>query len=179
MVKTQNARNKIPRTIEAIIKKAVIEAIEAGRKLSEQKPKDAFKATERRLYALPDLREKVKRDRERLEELQEHGLRSRSNDIIRFQKSGRRISDEELLEGLIQDLKATIAADEYEIKTIEDALAPLTSDPYFRTVTGRYFDNLTDEEIAKEIPCDPATVWRNRGRLVTRLAVRLYGVDAL
>ena len=41
------------------------------------------------------------------------------------------------------------------------------------------FKELTDEEIAGEIHCDATTVWRNRKRLVQRLAVRLYGADAL
>ena len=38
---------------------------------------------------------------------------------------------------------------------------------------------MNDEEIAEKIHCDPTTVWRNRKRLIQRLAVRLYGVDAV
>ena len=44
-------------------------AVAAGRRAAERTPADAFKATERRLYALPILREKLERDRERMEEL--------------------------------------------------------------------------------------------------------------
>ncbi len=165
--------------IEAIIKKAVAEGIEAGKRQAERAPGDAYKAAERRLYALPDLKDKVVRDKDRLEELEEYGIHGRSNDLIRFQKSGRRVSDEDLLEGIIQDLRATIAADEFEIKTIENALAPLTSDPYYLAVSGRFFEGKDDEEISKELHCDPRTVRRNRGKLVHRITVRLYGSDAL
>lgn len=166
-------------TIEERIERAVGKAIEAGRRQAEQKPSDTYKATERRLYALPDLKEKVEKDSQYLEYISEHGLPGHSNDLIRFQKAGVRLEQEDIEEAVVQDLKAQIAANKFEIKIIEDALAPLTSDPYFRSVSGRYFDHLSDEEIGKEIPCDPRTVRRNRGRLVRRAAVRLYGVDAI
>ena len=43
------------------------QAVEAGRISAERTAKDAFKATERRLYALPALRNKRDDDKERLE----------------------------------------------------------------------------------------------------------------
>ena len=61
----------------------------------------------------------------------------------------------------------------------ERALVAIANDEYLLTVTGKYIDRLTDEEISERIPCDPTTVWRNRKRLVQRLSVRLYGVDAV
>ena len=164
---------------EAIIKKAVNEGINAGRREAEKKPLNAYKETERRLYALPDIIEKVKRDTAYLEDLQTHGLPRRSADIIRFKKSGVRVSDDEIIDALIQDMQARIAADEYEIQVMEEAMAPLKDDPYFLAVSGRYFDRMSDEEIAAKIPCAERTVRRNRGILVRRIAVRLYGAGAL
>ena len=153
--------------IESIITRTVRETIEAYRTTSSRSAKDAFKATERRLYALPDLRGKLEDDRELLAEIREHGLRQRSKSITRFTKSG------------ITDTEAEIAADEHEIETIERALTTISDDPYYLVVTGKYIERMTDEKIAGEISCDTTTVWRNRKRLVQRLAVRLYGADAL
>ena len=133
--------------IESIITRTVRETIEAYRASSSRSVKDAFKATERRLYALPDLREKL--------------------------------TPEEIFEAVVTDTEAEIAADEHEIEAIERALAAISDDPYYLAVTGKYIDHMTDEEIAGEIHCDATTVWRNRKRLVQRLAVRLYGADAL
>ena len=48
--------------VENIIKRAV----EAGRISAERSARDAFKATEKRLYALPVLRVKIRDDKERL-----------------------------------------------------------------------------------------------------------------
>ncbi|OPX87747.1 MAG: hypothetical protein A4E53_02369 [Pelotomaculum sp. PtaB.Bin104] len=165
--------------LRAIIKQALDEAIEASRKQTKKAPDNYYKATERRLYALPDLKDKVAKDKQYLQDLIDHGLQSHSKDIVRFQRTGRRLSSEDILEALIRDTKAKIAADEHEINLIEDALKPLTNDPYFRALEGKYFEQKTDEELGKEIPCDPSTVRRNRGRLVHRVAVRLYGVDAV
>ena len=41
-------------------------AVETGKMASARTAKDAFKATERRLYAIPDLREEMKDDEEEL-----------------------------------------------------------------------------------------------------------------
>ena len=161
--------------IEGIIWRAV----EAMRVASERSVKDAYRATERRLYALPDIRAKLKDDKESLAEVKEHGVRNRSHSVTRFLKSGVRLTPEEALAAVVMDLEAAIATSEHEIEAMERALASIANDEYCLTVTGKYIDHLTDEEISERIPCDPTTVWRNRKRLVQRLSVRLYGVDAV
>jgi len=156
---------------EAIIQRAV----NAGRVQGGSIAKDAYKATERRLYALPVLRIKVKDDREKLEQIRTNGAPERSKSIVRFSRTGYRISPEEMLEAIIKDLSATIAADEYEIETIEKALRLIEADAYYLTVEGKYIQGLADEEIAERIPCDTTTVWRNRKRLVQTISTWLYG----
>ena len=162
-----------------VIRKAVTEALEAGKKETEKRVKNIYKATEKLLYALPDLKEKALKDKEYLKSLKEHGLSRHSGDIVRFKKAGVRLDDEEILDGVIQDIIARIAANEFEIDRIEKALEPLTRDPYFKVISSRYFENLHDEKIAEQIHCDPSTVRRNRGRLIHRISVRLFGSEAL
>jgi hypothetical protein len=100
-------------------------------------------------------------------------------DIVRFQRSGSRLDVEDIEAAIKQDRQAQIAADEFEIKTIEEDLAPLTGDPYFRVIPGRYFEQKTDDEIAEEIHREVRTIQRNRGRLVHRIAVKLFGAEAI
>lgn len=156
---------------DAIIQKAV----NAGRVQGSNVAKDAYKATERRLYALPVLRAKVIDDREKLEQIKTHGAPERSKSIVRFSRTGYRLTPEEMLDAIIQDLKATIAADEYEIETLEKALRLIEGDAYYLTIKGKYIDGLTDDVIAERIPCDTTTVWRNRKRLVQTISTWLYG----
>lgn len=165
--------------IDQIIQRAVQAGLAAGRSQAEQTARDAYRATERRLYALPTLIKKVDDARERLEDLLSHGPHERSKDVLRFAKTGVRLSADEIVEAVARDIRAGIAADEEEIATVKKALEQIESDPYCLAVKGRYFEQISDEEIAKQIPCDPSTVRRNRGRLVRVLAVWFYGAGAV
>lgn len=171
--------NGISAETQRAIKAAVNEGLKAGIIHAEATAKDAYKATERRLYAYPDLVAKIAEDKERLEEWQTNGTPGRSQSIVRYSKSSVRVDPDEMLEGMIQDLRARIEMDEYEIATLDKALSSISGDNYYLSVKGKYLDNMDDEAIAEVIPCDASTVRRNRGRLVRRLAVKLYGARAV
>ena len=156
------------------------QAVEAGWAAAKSSPKDAYKATERRLYALPVLRKRIEENRESLEELRTYGVRGKSGSITRFCKSGGlRLDPEEAKDRLIQDMESRIAFDQTEVDTMEKALSTIAGDAYYKTVEGKYIGGKTDDEIAADIPCDTSTVWRNRKRLVQRMAVWLYGAMAI
>lgn len=174
---SKNLQSKIK--IETIIKQAVSAGIAAGRTQAERAATDAYKATERRLYALPVLIKKVKDANEQMEEIKQNGVPSKSKDIIRFTRSGVRLSSEEIINALIINLEASIAADEYEIETVKKALKNIQDDPHYLTVEGRYFEGMSDVDIAKDLSCDERTVRRHRGRLVRIVAIWLYGAEAV
>lgn len=174
--------------IKKALKEGVREGIKEGRKLeraiAEEERKlnfNSYKETEKRLYALPDLKKKVASDKGILADIKKRGsLGRRSVDVVRFQRSGRRISEEEILEGYIQDQEANIARDVYEIKTIERVLKHIENDYYYPAIEARYFKNIKDDKkIAVDLHCDASTVRRHRSDLVKRLAVLLYGAAAV
>ena len=154
------------------IRDIIMQAVEAGRISAERTAKDAFKATERRLYGLPTLKIKLEDDLERLEEFKLYGPRERSKSITRFIKNGNRLTPDEIWEAVLMDMEATIAADRYEIETLE-------RDAYYQALSGKYLDDVDDRDIAEDLECDTSTVWRHRKRLVQRVAVWLYGAEAL
>ena len=77
------------------------------------------------------------------------------------------------------DLEANIASTRHELEVLEKALVSIQDDPYYLTVAGKYVEWIQDSEIADKISCDTTTVWRHRKRLIQRVAVRLYGVEAI
>jgi hypothetical protein len=164
---------------KALIEEAVNAGLQAGRAQASSTARDAFKATERRLYALPVLEKKVIADKEKLAEIRENGERWQSKSIARFQRTGYRVTPEEMLEAIIQDLESSIAADEYEIATIREVLETFKEDPFYLAVTGRYMDRKEDEEIAVTLDCSANQVWKQRTRIVSDIAVMLYGVVAV
>jgi len=77
------------------------------------------------------------------------------------------------------DMVLTMPATAYEIECVEKALTAIEADAYYETVNGKYIDGRSDEQIAEAVPCDYTTVWRNRKRLVQKVAVMLYGAQAV
>ena len=141
-----------------------------------------FRETERRLYALPILRQRVKDNREELEELEGLGidaLKHCSSSMVRLLRPGIRLTPEEVHAAQIAHIRGRLAADEREIRKVQGALDMLYDDPYFLSIELRYFSGLSDMDAADRLSCDPTTVRRNRKRLVRQLALRLYGAEML
>jgi len=176
--KTKSANNLLTDREREIIREAATAAFAAGLVQSVTRSDDAYKDTERRLYNLPVLQAKIEHDKDKLVELQTHGSPVRSKSVVRFNTSGSRISADDKIDALIQDITAKIAANEYEIETVEKALSIIEKDPYYEIIPCLYFDGMKPEDICGDvIACDRSTVFRQRARLVQRVAVFLYGVD--
>ena len=142
----------------------------------------AYAATEKRLYALPILRERIEDNREELTELENMGvdaLRHHSSSLVRLIRPGMRLTPEEVHSAQMTELRARLAADEREVRKLQNALHSVSEDPYYLTIELKYFSGVKDAEAANRLRCDPATIRRNRSRLVKRLALRLYGVDCI
>ena len=93
-------------------------------------------------------------------------------------KTGVRLTPDEIQEAVVCDMEATIAADEYEVETMDKALAKIADDFYYKAVSGKYMESLSDDQVAAYLNCDVSTAWRNRKRLVQKLSVWLYGAAA-
>lgn len=163
------------RDIDEIIRKAVV----ATRLSCTRDTKDAFKATEKRLYAYPVLQAKKKDDEEMLEEIMRHGVNGHGRGVTRIAKSGAHLEEEEIKAAVVIDLKTAIADDQHEIERIEKALAQIADDEYKDIVRFKYFEQKTDDEIAEQMHCASRTVRAHKSRLVRRLSVFLYGAAAL
>ncbi len=158
-------------SIEEIIQKAVF----ATRLAAERETKDTFKATEARLYAYPILKMRIKDKREELQEIKTIGTRKKSKSIVRYQKNGVRLTEEEIAEAVTKDIEAQIAGDEKECETIERAISFISGDPYQDLIKYKYFEGKRDDEIGENLHCDARTVRNHKSRLVNRISVFLYG----
>jgi len=142
----------------------------------------AYAATERRLYAIPILRERIADAREELAELETLGveaLKEHSLSLVRILRPGIRLTPEEVHAAQLSHLRGRLAADEREVRKMQAALTCVQDDPYYRILELKYFQNEKDAQTAEKLCCDPSTVRRNRLRLVKRLALRLYGAKML
>lgn len=165
--------------VQAAIDEAVRAGLQAGRIQGAGPVEDPYKATEKRLYSYPTLKEKILADREKIVRLRIQDAPERSRGIVRFSRPGYRVGPEEMLEAMISNIEADIAVDTEEVATIDNALKYIAGDEYAEVIPMLYFMGRTPEEIAEDLHCEKTTVFRNRKRLVNRLAVRLYGADAV
>jgi hypothetical protein len=180
----KKAAGALPAGLDAIIKKAVEAALQAGRAAQRAESLEPYKQTERRLYALPHLEEKIAADKENLEFYTQSGEgftfhQGTSKSIVRFERTGYRVSQEDIREAMIKDLESRIAADEEEVQVVRAALRAIEADYYFPAVEGKYLLGKDDDNIGEDLACDASTVRRNRGRLVRIVAIRLYGIIAI
>ncbi|HWR19653.1 MAG TPA: hypothetical protein VN608_08520 [Clostridia bacterium] len=142
----------------------------------------AYAATERRLYAIPILRERIADAREELAELETLGveaLKEHSLSLVRILRPGIRLTPEEVHAAQLSHLRGRLAADEREVRKVQAALTCVQDDPYYHILELKYFQNVKDGYAAEKLCCDPSTIRRNRLRLVKRLALRLYGAKTL
>ena len=147
----------------------------AGRKEN----RNVFKQTESRLRAYPILKTNIIKYKEDIEDLRTEQVTRRSKDIVKFSISGSRLSDDEIQQGRIMDLEIKIERDQKEILEIEEALKLISGDEYEKVITLRYFKDKYPVEIGDIIGCDESTARRNSNRLVRKIAIKLYGADAL
>jgi hypothetical protein len=170
----------IRKIIEQAVTKAVDTALAVGIKRGKEDIKNAFSQTEVRLYAYPDLKDNIKQYELDIRDLEtEKPGRSKSLVFFSTGSSGIRLSEEDIQQGRILHIQNKIRRDQEEIEEIDRALEPVASDQYFSIIELKYFKRKTDEEIAEAIPCDPRTVRRNKNRIVRRIAIKLYGADAV
>jgi len=157
----------------------IVETVTAVLKINKTKINEPIKNTEARLYALPTLERKIKKDKTTLEDYRKNGLHTRSKDIVRFRKTGYRITPDDMLDAVIQDLEAQIAIDEHEVEIVRGAMETFKNDEYYSTVTGRYINRYEDEDVAAELNCSSTQVWKQRTKLLRDIALMLYGAAGL
>lgn len=158
-----------------------VKALERHYGQHEEPPAQAaYRATEERLYRIPVLRERVEDDKEDLMALESGevellGPRPALLEIGRGSNQPR--SPQDIRSNQMAALRSRLAANERELKRMHAALSFIADDPYYPAIELRYLQGLREVDIAERLQCDPATVRRNRARLIKRLALRLYGVD--
>lgn len=170
----------IEKIVEQALNKVLNTALQFGVQKGKCEAKEAFRKTEMRLYAYPELVENIKKYKQDIEDLRQESP-GRSKDLVFFSAhgGGSRLSDEEIQEARIFVIQKKIERDQEEIDEIDFALEAVKGDEYYPIIDMKYFKDMDDDEIAPEFPCDPRTVRRHKSRLVRRIAVKLYGAGAV
>lgn len=170
----------IQKTIRQAVAEAVNTSIFMGAEKAKADVKDAYKQTEKRLYAYPELKNNIKKYEQDIIDLgHEEPGRSKSIAFYSTATTGSRLTADEIQEGRKIALENRIYRDQTEIDEIDFALSAIKGDIYYQIIELKYFKCKTDDEIATELTCDPSTIRRNKSRLVQKISVKLYGARAV
>lgn len=179
----KNLPKEMLEMIDIALKKIADKAFSEGKKHKEQEIKDYYKAAERRLYAYPDLLlnlEKYELDICDIKKECKLSGSSRSKSIVfRPVTGGRVVSKAEILGAKISIIETKKRQDQAEINEVKYALSTIEEDPYYMIIEHKYFDSMTDQQIAEKINCDESTVRRNKSKLLRKLIIKLYGAAAV
>lgn len=167
--------------VEQAMKKVLDMGLKFGLERGKCEAKEAFRKTETRLYAYPELLRNIEKYKKDIEDLRMEDP-GRSKDIVFFSihgGGGNRLSAEEVQEARILLVQRKIYRDQVEIDEMNYALEFVKNDEYYPLLTMRYFEGKSDDEIAEKMACDPSTIRRNKSRLIRVVAVKLYGAEAV
>lgn len=171
----------IIKLVNDAIDKAIKSVMQTGIHRGKIEAKEAFRKTESRLYAYPELIKNIEKYKLDIDDLKREGAGKRAKDLVFFsaRAGGSRLTDEEIKEGRILIVQIKMERDQAEVDEINYALEVVKEDEYYQIIEMRYFQGMKDDEIASILSCDPSTVRRNKSRLIRMVAVKLYGAEAV
>ena len=168
--------------LQEMINKGISCALEAGRLQERQKGQKSYRdRVERLLYArngldilIAALEEELKSTEEN-ESISGMAYQKTENKVVHLLPSGNALG----MPYRKADMEALLIRNRRAAARIDRAVNTLSDDPYFEILQLKYTDKLSEEGIAEELCCDPSTIRRNKNRLLERLAVIFFGIDAV
>ena len=147
------------------------------------KGKSAYQKTESLLYHYMGFQRIVQERQEEILQLQECGVPKRSKSIVQWSGGGNPAHDivlpAEEIESAIQTVQASVQKIRQVLDMIDRGIASLAGDPYQAILEKRYFDRLSQEQIAVELGVSQVTISNNQRRLVKALAAYLFPEQTL
>jgi len=166
----------ISEIIDEAVKKAVkktISEIDNG-----HSHKNFYKMTEKALYAIPQLKAKIRQDVMDIADLEKEKY-SQSDWHEARPPSGPKLDDDVRHLQKIRRLERTKKRTESLLERIENALDMLKDDEDYPIIIMRYFEHKNNPEIAAAMNYHESTIARRKNRLMSKLQVILFGADAL
>ena len=165
-------------TVERLINSAVEKALAAGYEKAQSDSSDCRKKTEKILSSYKGLKYRIEDLKKEIVSLENGDEPQHSKDIL-YQTPKSQVAKEDRLDGILAVKHRELNKNIRYAEKIEGALGQVKNDRYYDILVLKYCDGLTDADISEKIYCDPSTVRRNRARLIDKVSVLLFGVDAI
>lgn len=140
--------------------------------------KTAYAKTESLLYNYRGFKRIVQERMEEIEEIRAHGVPQRCGGVgERVQASHTNVGivlPEESVENAVHNVERSVQGTVQAVALIDRCMAAISKDPYYKILPMRYFEGLTQEDIALHFNCSQKTISINKSRLIKELALRMF-----
>lgn len=167
---------------DILIKKTIENVFDILRKngFEIKEKKSTFQRTEQLLYLVPQLKEAVKHNKQKIKDLENFGIDKKSNAVHVVPTVAPLKQDEtEMIDKEVLKLNQRNHIINTQIKWVNSVIHTISNDKYYDLIKLKYYDNKTREEIAEYFECDVKTISRNRNRIINHIKGMLFPNDSV
>ena len=169
------------RIIDLTVKKTTENVFEILRKngFEIKESKSTFQRTEQLLYLVPQLKEAINHNKQRIDDLKRYGIPKSSNAVKIIDSSFVRKEDNEIVEQEISKLLQRNYIISAQLKWINGIVESLRNNKFYDLIELKYYEQKSYEEIAEYFDCDVSTVSRNKNKLINKIKGLLFPANSI
>lgn len=142
--------------------------------------KNTFQRTEQLLYLIPQLKEAIKHNNQKIKDLDEYGIVKKAKVVhIVTDANNLKKDEDELINQEISKLKQRNYIINSQIKWVNGIILKFKNDKFYKIIELKYFKNMTHEQIAEHFECEPRTISRNKTKLINSMKSLLFPNDSI
>jgi len=174
--------NEMDLKIDEIIKKSTENVFEVLRKngFEIREKKNTYQKTEQLLYLIPNLKESVKHNKQKIDDLKLYGIEKKGSAVhVIPANTPVRKEESEIVDLEISKLLQRNHIINSTIKWVNEIISTQSKEKYFDIIDLKYFKNKTYEDMAEYFQCDTKTIGRNKNKLINNIKVLLFPNDSI
>lgn len=145
---------------------------------STKQEKTAYQKTEQLLYNYTGFKRIIREREQEIDDLRKYGVPKKSKSITQYGGvSGtvqQMILPEESVESAVRTVQASVQGIVQIVTLIDNSMAMLQHDPYYKILERYYFEGRTLEDIGLDFGSSQKTMSINKSRLVKELALLIF-----
>ena len=175
-IEKQDLENIIKETVKATI-------LELGLgKVSFKQDKNAYQKTELLLWNYNSFKRVVKEKQMQIEEYRKYGVPNKGGAVHTYCAGGTvhgMCTVDENVDNAVHNINMSIQELLGAIEMVDNAVAAMKDDSYYPILELRYFNGMSQEDIAKALNCTQPNISYHKNRLVRELSLRLFPNDVI
>lgn len=173
-IEKQDLENLIKETVKATI-------LELGvGKFQQKDERSAYQRTELLLWNYKSFKRVVEDKQSEIDEIRRYGVPHKGSAVHTYCGDGTvhgLCTVDETVESTVHSIQYNIDYILEVINMIDKAMLSMKNDPYYPILELRYFNGMSQDDIAKALNCTQQNVSKHKNRLVRELSLRLFPND--